>query len=1078
MKFIMRFVLLLSVFAAVNVSAAVATNRWIGATSGGSWSTVSNWETSNGSGGWTTDATLLATRVTGATTRANACVWDFTKLSTGAIVTLDYSDHFFSLGFVLGANKGNITLTGGLQYGCDFGNADGSASADCYFTIPSGTVLIWKLENKDQNWSYLGTGRTKLFQVQGGGTLSFDQTKTFQLYDRNLTVKDATVIFNRASFNLGSSGLFLNDSKAVVKLGLDMSFFTVNGTYADSVIDTGSYRLLAMNNMNFAGKIKGAGILDLHSSSIASLDGDHSAFDGSFVFNGVWLDRTKATSVSENSYQLEYGTKLLNTNKSFTVKSLTSYGVEDELRTANGATLTIGNAKQYARTCYNARITGGSDLVKAGANYELELSGNNSYAGSTRVAAGTLRTRNFKPLVSEGLLAFWTFEDYDRPFADITENALAITNCPTDASLTATTVPTVIDSGAKSRRSIHFAAGESPATAQCKSSTVLSPLAGDASFTHSFWIRPSGTEHYQNLAEGSFVDLLALGTASTTANSGVFLSMGVSGGELKLETGRSDSLIANGLSLFDGSWHNIAITYENRRRRIYVDGVQRAADVSDIVSAMEVPSVSAINYGYRNNAAAVYAGDMDNIMIFKRCLGAEEIAFLSNNNRPETNVAWTMPKPSARWNFDDSANPWKDISGVSNIILEPDTSISGAICSWMKSGSVAGAYDGSVKCYSGGYLKFKIGASWPSSMPSGNNPFSIHCRVRTNSSCNEYATIWYIGVPEAGKYLVLRSCNYPRQLCYAWNQAAGSTGRDFVCEGKYLRGAENQTSWMDITTVYDPTAKMLYHYVDGALVASRTLSQLNLDSSNASFRFMIGRRPDRTDNAVWVYDDFQVFNRALNAAEVKMVCRGVRPDATEAVLPVDSPVTVDVGAQLAIDENGPVTLKSINAAGELHIGSLTLLTLTDGGSISGTLSGSGEIALNGDLDLSGVSGDYSGIINAASRVDASRLDSPTIKVGDDVTWTLAAPDDAASYPFCTTGGKLVLPPNGTILFSSNPKKRQKVTLFAGGELVAPNGIEGWVVRPVDDRFKVTLAVEDNKLVATINPYRGSAIIYK
>ena len=1076
MKFMMHFIVFVLVCLASGAEAAVATNRWVGAKSGGSWKDVSNWETSNGSGGWTKDASLLATRVTGATTRENACVWNFSSLNTGAIVTLDYSARFYALGFVLGSNKGNITLTGGLQGGCSFGNAVAASSENCYFTIPTGTVLIWKLENDTVDYD---TGRGKLFQVQGGGKLSFESTMPFHMYDRALTVKDATVSINQVMFDYGACALNISSDSAEVIIGADLKFSNITGTSANSLLDIGPYKLTVTMSagLTYAGRLKGSGIFDINSNGSIFLDGDLGDFSGRILLDGVWLDRKNAASGDGFDYQLEYGSRIITTNKALAARSIMSDGVDDEIVTGAGKTLSVGNDSQKTRTRYNARITGGGDFVKAGSDYELVLGGHNTYAGVTRVEGGALRTVDYSPFVSDGLLAFWTFEDYDRPFADITANALELTARPADSTLALSQLPALNDFGARSRRSLHFSTGEVPSTAQCKSAVALANLAGDTPFTHSFWIKPVAADYYQTLPESTSVDLLAMGTASDSANSCVFLSMNVSGTEISFATGRSAALVAGGFTLLDGAWHHVAVTYQNRRRRIYVDGVQRAADPSDIVSAMEMPQIDTVNFGYRAGIESLYVGEMDNIMLFNRCLGADEVAYLRNNNRPESRVEWELPKPVAHWDFNSAESPWKDVSGVSNITLEPDTLVSGSVVTRNAPGAIDGSFDGSVTCNGGGCLKLKIGATWPSVMPRGNGAFSIYCRVRITDSCSENATLWYLGVPQAGKYLALRACGYPRQFSYVWNQAAGSSYRDFTC-GKYMKRSASVTSWSDIVTVYDPAAKTISHYVDGALESSHALTQLNIDSVSADFRFMIGMRPDRTDKSVWVYDDFQIFNCALKEREVKMLCRGMRPGTTAAVLPVDSPVTVAAGARLLIDENGPVSLKSIDAAGELYIGSLAMLTLSSGGSVSGTLSGSGELTLNGDFDLAGVVGDYSGIINASSRVDASRLADPTIKVGDSAVWRLDAPDDPASYPLCVTGGKIVMPPNGTVMFAANPKKRQKVTLFSGSELVAPDGIEGWVARPADDRYKVKFAIEDNKFTATINPYRGSAIIYK
>ena len=88
----------------------------------------------------------------------------------------------------------------------------------------------------------------------------------------------------------------------------------------------------------------------------------------------------------------------------------------------------------------------------------------------------------------------------------------------------------------------------------------------------------------------------------------------------------SNDLVSTGVSTqFDGSWHQVAATYDGTTRKIYFDGVVKGSDSP--TNSHAVPSNTAFNLGV-TNGAEYYSGILDSVGIYSVALTAAQLAAL------------------------------------------------------------------------------------------------------------------------------------------------------------------------------------------------------------------------------------------------------------------------------------------------------------------------------------------------------------------------------------------------------------------------------------------------------------------
>jgi hypothetical protein len=147
--------------------------------------------------------------------------------------------------------------------------------------------------------------------------------------------------------------------------------------------------------------------------------------------------------------------------------------------------------------------------------------------------------------------------------------------------------------------------------------------------TISVWVRLSG-----NLAgEGTILSRRA------QSSGGFVYAFGVTGGRarLRLNSGNGYNLdLSTGTAIPRGGWVHLAVTFDKRTARLYLDGKANAAMIYELgIPQEETPLY--IGAGQLTAAEMLgerFAGDVDEIVIYNRVLPQPEIASLAAGARP------------------------------------------------------------------------------------------------------------------------------------------------------------------------------------------------------------------------------------------------------------------------------------------------------------------------------------------------------------------------------------------------------------------------------------------------------------
>lgn len=156
-------------------------------------------------------------------------------------------------------------------------------------------------------------------------------------------------------------------------------------------------------------------------------------------------------------------------------------------------------------------------------------------------------------------------------------------------------------------------------------------------FTVSLWVK---IDSLSNKA-GSFVEILAKGTSSTSRNYNIYASRAT--GFISISSsiaGVSKSANSN-TNIVDGLWHHVVYTYGPTRGNIYVDGVQKSFFGTSGASS-DTPA-GVINV----SEAGALQGGLDEIKLFNRELSADEVRDIYDSNNAGVANALTIPQITA-----------------------------------------------------------------------------------------------------------------------------------------------------------------------------------------------------------------------------------------------------------------------------------------------------------------------------------------------------------------------------------------------------------------------------------------------
>jgi hypothetical protein len=141
------------------------------------------------------------------------------------------------------------------------------------------------------------------------------------------------------------------------------------------------------------------------------------------------------------------------------------------------------------------------------------------------------------------------------------------------------------------------------------------------SFTVSMWVRSASSP-------GAFSYLLSKGSdectsaswAISTGNNGGLQSYVWDGNTQKPSGG------AEPAEVWNGKWHNVAMTYDGTSTRLFLDGRDLGAGVGNANPVdYDLPDPGATLGGYRGSCDLFFTGDIDQVMVFDRPLPMAEI---------------------------------------------------------------------------------------------------------------------------------------------------------------------------------------------------------------------------------------------------------------------------------------------------------------------------------------------------------------------------------------------------------------------------------------------------------------------
>ncbi len=340
------------------------------------------------------------------------------------------------------------------------------------------------------------------------------------------------------------------------------------------------------------------------------------------------------------------------------------------------------------------------------------------------------------------------------------------------------------------------------------------------------------------------------------------------------------------------------------------------------------------------------------------------------------------------YTFDDTANPGADASGNTTLSLTAYSS-DGTAVDWssVTDISVPGAirFDGSHYLTSSGL----------GNLPAGDSAYTIIVRLTFDQLRTDGISSW--GNPSSKKMngLVLKQDNGNWAIeNYNWGADLAAPLGSF----QVAWAGTPANGWHTLIVTYDPTIGSKAIYCDGSLLASGSVSGLNVQATY----FSIGRRM-----ASWVYDyhkgyidDFCILNCAVDENEAAALMARSSSAATASI-------SVSASGTLSVPSGKTGVAGAISADGALSVGGS--LTISGGdSSVAGALTGSGTIAVSGArLDITGTK-TFAGTvaISDGSLGGQWSMSDATVTLGRECE--LRAGGSAAG---CAAGG-LVLAENG------------------------------------------------------------------
>lgn len=1031
-------------FFAVGVFCASAgvdgTNTWIGASGGGNWNVAANWRSVRSDGTVNEDATTTFNGT-------SHYVYDFSSLADGAEVLNDCTTPIRIAGLLFGANQGTVTLTR-------------SGGKDFYFSKSGGNVI------------HVGAGTTVSFNLQhgnkwndDGAVLNFAGGGDFQFAMNDLGLAGG------AQFNL-NGGTTVSIMKTPANYSTGFYLTQINFQDDDSVLNIKADNVRFQVIKSASGK-KGRVALNGHTAGIVYGGGTsiaEVAFDGYFdgpgtlyVQGGNALKFTNAEAFRNGATlkvrtdevalgagaALGAGTALemadngrVAVDADQTVKALKGGGTMGAVTVADGKALTVGTSASTGIDTYSARIRGDGRLVKDGANYTLALDGVNAYAGGTEVKAGTLVVKSPEAdPVPDGLVAYWKFDDPNDLGKDSSGRGVALTSSRVTGSAG------VLGGAA------HLVQADNANLnngAYLKTASTLGAAGlptGNHAISFAYWIKiAKSRSDLQASLYGSW----------SLAKMFLFRQSGTS---LNFTSGADACDLASGKSVKDGKWHHVVGTYDGSaegRRMIYFDGMRVAAGVNKPGITMDIATGDYLTIG--TTETRDFEGDVDDYRIYDRVLTADEVAALySSPTVPAGRIdeAAKLPKPVAKYTFDDSANEGKDTSGNGYDLTKVGVTTYAA--------SRKGAYGGCVRLGTTAYFKAD---TFPAKVPTSGS-FTLSLRVQPAQVSTPAYVFWGKANSTAAYSFFWAGANNNQLVEQVGSFTTNNDLMDdelFSTAGGASSSTGNEATWINMVYVYSYDKKTLSAYRDGNLVMSKS----NYASTFAASPevFYLGYSPIKSTYAACYLDDVRIFDEVLSPSQVKTLVRSLETGSVEAPLPSAGTVKVESGATLKTIGVGNV-IPSLSGAGTLDVGYFGSTTVGDPSGFSGAVTGLGSLyvgGLFGNSDLTGFAGSLALADDFNVTTDNAGLNLPAVS---------------------RLTGVVAIPSAGTLTLTYDDPTdltTKKFVIAEAKEFALPSDFSGWRVAPVNDFYHATFLVEEGdgvkRFVAKMKYKRGFMAIIR
>jgi hypothetical protein len=370
-------------------------------------------------------------------------------------------------------------------------------------------------------------------------------------------------------------------------------------------------------------------------------------------------------------------------------------------------------------------------------------------------------------------------------------------------------------------------------------STITDDIASGP-FSTAFWFKPAATFNNASPASQNMFSLSSLPSLND-----FHVRLDNQFGQLVFEMwDPSTALASTSTSWIGGRWYFVAVTYTDtgsKTMTIYIDGQSENSRAGPTRGSNLSPTAF---IGQLYDGTLKFNGTIDDVRVYNRCLGADEVKRLYNMG-----------------------------AGMRTAASLQNQLASGLVGYWPFNGqdfNAAGTatYDRSGQGNNGTIV---------------SSPLKVVGKLGQGLSFNgssDYVTAEYAtyGFTELDNFTI-SAWIYPRSVSGYRNIAGGSYG-DYrfiqVDDAAIFYLDSNNLSinsgsvlavnnWYHVVAVYS-NSKTAYVYVNGALKNSGNEATLDWDSGA---KFRIGRPFDNTYYFDGIIDDVRVYNRALSADEVK-----------------------------------------------------------------------------------------------------------------------------------------------------------------------------------------------------------------